>query len=226
MAGDDEKLEYTAGLLSSAIYSRAGVREIVRFEIESNLPQQIKQPLCFGVKSENRAFARDISDLVAKLLRKIEVMPPGSRDALMILAAKTEPERWSPYDASSPAAKTFRGKLHKVLSDLHSGCEDMLANDVGDDARRDRAKEICAGCALDLIVGLDAGEPVNYDKNSLLRVLAGSLYDFANPDPPDLKHQCAAVIKHWRQMPDAQRAHIDKLRTDWEFVTGIAPQKS
>jgi hypothetical protein len=225
MATDIERIDGVASLLPSALYSKAVVREIVRFEIESNLPRQIKHPLSFGVKSENRAFAREIDDLAGKLLRKIETMPPGSRDALMILASQGEPEAWSLHDANSPAAKTFRGKLNKVLSDLRDGCENMLAGDVGDDAKRDRRKEICAGCAFDLIVGLDAGKPVNSSEASPLRVLAGLLYDFAKP--PDLKHQCADIIAQWHQMSDTeQRAHIDKLRTDWDTVTRIAPRKS
>lgn len=227
MTATEESIDDVASLLNSSIYSKAETRKIVRLEIKFNMPMQIRQTYCFGVKSVNREYAGDIDDPARNLLQKIDGMPSGSRNALMILASKTEPEPWSLHDPNSSAAKAFREKLHKVLNDLRGGCGDVLANDVGDDARRDRAKEICAGAAFDLIVGLDAGKPVNYDKNSPLRVLAGFLYDFTNPDPPDLKHQCAAVIAHWRQMSAEQKqAHIDILRADWEKLTGIARKQS
>jgi hypothetical protein len=225
MTATEGSIDDVASLLNSSIYSKAEARKIVRLEIRFNMPMQIRRAYCFGVKSVNREYAGDIDSLARNLLQKIEGMPSGSRDALMILASKTEPEPWSLHDPNSPAAKAFREKLHKVLTDLRGGCGDVLANDVGDDARRDRSKEICAGTAFDLIVGLDAGKPVNYDEASPLRVLAGLLYDYT--DPPDLKHQCVAIIAHWRQMPAEQKqAHIDTLRAGWEKLTGIARKQS
>jgi hypothetical protein len=110
---------------------------------------------------------------------------------------------------------------------VRSGCGDVLDpnNDIGDDPRRDRRKELCAGCAFDLIVGLDAGSPANYKEDSPLRVLAGLLYDTASP--PDLKHQCAAVTAHWHSLSEAgQGAHIDALRRGWEKLTGISAKKT
>jgi hypothetical protein len=226
-APTDETIDGIAGLLHSAIYSKADVRKIVRVEITAKLPRQIDQPYCFGVKSTNRRYAKDIDDLAGKLLKTLDRMPSGSRDAFMILASKGEPEAWSPLDASSPAAKAFRQRLWKTLTDLRSGCGDICDpnNDIGDDLKRDRRKEICAGCAFDLIVGLDAGTAANYKEDSPVRVLAGLLYDAANP--PDLKHQCAAVIAYWHSLSDAdQRAHIDALQAGWEKLTGISAKKT
>jgi hypothetical protein len=155
----EESIDGVADLLCSVIYSKDEVRRIVRFEIKQKLRLQFGQGYRFGIKSENREYAEDVADLAGQLLKKIERMPRGSRDALMILASQGEPERWSLYDAKSPAVKAFREKLHKVLAGLRNGCEAILVGDVGDDKKRDRPKEICAGCALDLYVGLDAGKP-------------------------------------------------------------------
>jgi hypothetical protein len=107
----EEMIDGVADLLHSSIYSKAETREIIRVEIAIVLPQQIGQPYCFGVRSVNRQYAKEIDILAQTFLKTLNRMPSESRDALMICMSKAEPEAWSLHDAGSPAAKAFRQRL-------------------------------------------------------------------------------------------------------------------
>jgi len=231
-AAHDGFIDTIADHLRSKTYSRREVETVVRFEIEHNLPQQIKEPYLYGLQGDNRGYADDIRNLVQQLLQKLEGAPAGTRNALLILASRTEPERWSLHDGDSPAAKVFKQKLLKGLTDLQRACDDILndSNTIGDHHNRDRAKELCAYCALELIVGLNAGKPTSSSPNSPIRVISGALFKAIAPNRvmkrPDLRDKCVDAIARWRGMSDADRAaHIDRLWSNWEF-TGMIARKS
>jgi hypothetical protein len=210
--------------LPSSNYSKSEIAVVVRLELEHLLPWQIAEPPIFGKQAENKKYAKEIDRLTGKLLEKLEEAPKGTANSLYILASRCEPLKWSLYDPYSPAVKHFRQTLLAGLASLRTACSDITApgNVVGDHHNRDHIKQLCAGCALDLIVGLVAGEPTNSSENSPIRVIAGVLYDAVGPrlkkngEWSDLKDQCAEVGAHWRGLSEGnKRAHIAKLRLNW-----------
>jgi hypothetical protein len=222
--------------LHSKTYLKTDVKAAVRIELEYVLPIELAKAPLFGKQADNQKFAEDVGGLVRKLLRKLEGAPVGTRNVIYILASRTEHERWSLGDPNSPAAKHFKEKLQKVLADLQRGCADILRNKgtIGDYHTLDRAKQLCAGCALDLIVGLDAGKPTNSTRLSPIRIISRNLYEAIAggrsakwlKSSQDLREQCVDVIAHWRRLSDAdRRAHIDQLWSNWES-TGMIARKS
>jgi hypothetical protein len=211
----DEHVETIELRLKSKIYSQSEIRAAVRCELQYILPAWLAKPYPFGLQPANRRDAADIKDLVKKLVQKLERTP-----AVLILAARMEPEKWSLRDANSPAVKALKHRL----ANLQRGCDEVLDqnNVVGDHPNRDRVKEICAGCAIDLIVGLEAGRPTN----SPVRDIASDLFMAISPDPPaktpDLRRHSEAEIARWPKMSEAaQKAHIDQVWTRWEFTQMI-----
>lgn len=216
--------------LRSKVYSSSEVRTVVRFELEHNLPQQLAPPTpwCsgsypYGRQADNRQYADDIKGLVKQLVQKIEAAPAGTRNALLILASRTEPEKWSLHDPNSPAARAFRQRLLKGLADLQRACDDILdeRNTIGEHHNRDRAKDLCAGCALDLIVGLEVGKPTN----SPVRDIADDLFLAISPTTksPNLRRHCEAAIETWLKMSEPARSeHIDQVWADWELTRMVA----
>jgi hypothetical protein len=176
--------------------------------------------------------------LAGELLRKLEGAPKGTRDVMFIMASRGQQLTWSP-SINSPAATHFKKTLLTGLADLQRGCSDIRRNKngIGSHHNRDQAKQLCAGCAIDLIVGLEASEPTNSDKSSPIRVISGALFEAIVPERsaewlkkkkrrPDLREQCVEVVAHWRRMSDADRtAHIVRLWSKWEF-TGMTARKS
>jgi len=227
----DDCVKTVADHLCSQLYSRKEVEAVVRLEVRDLLPVQIAQPPIFGRQSENQLYAKEIDVLVGELLRKLEGAPPRTRDVLFILASRTQPLSWS-LDVNSPAAKHFKTTLLTGLTDLRRGCEEVRRNKngIGDHHNRNQAKQLCAGCALDLIVGLDAGRPTNSSPQSPIRVIAGLLFEAVAPDQlqkkkrqPDLLEQCRETVAHWRSMSDVGRGtHIDAIWATWEFKGMIA----
>ena len=180
-----EIVETIVDHLRSSTYSRSEIAAVVRLELEHLLPWQIAGPPIFGKLAENKKHAKEIDKLIGKLLETLEETPKGTANSLFILASRGEPLKWSLHDPHSPAVKHFRQTLLAGLAGLRRACSDIMApgNVVGDHHNRDRVKQLCAGCALDLIVGLDAGEPTNSSENSPLRVIAGVLYGTVGPRP-------------------------------------------
>jgi hypothetical protein len=221
--------------LPSGTFSKSKIEAVVRFELQQ-LPLQIAEPLSFGMRAENLQHAEEIGSLAGQLVEKLERAPKGTRNSLFILASRCEPLRWSLNDPDSPAVKQYRQTLLVRLESLHRACGDVAApgNVVGDHHRPDNVKQLCAGCALDLIVGLDAGKPTSSSVNSPIRVIASSLFEAVAPtrgakggrhndhDAPDLREQCVEVIAYWRNLSATEKkAHVDGLRTGWTKFTGM-----
>jgi hypothetical protein len=216
--------------LSSHAYSKEQVKAVVRAEIKHILPLWLAQPPIFGKQGENQTYAQEIGELTGKLLTKLKGAPPGTRNVLYILGSQSEPLEWSLHDPNSPAAGHYKQKLVKALEDLQRACDDIRENRraIGEHHNENRSKQVCAGAALDLIVGLECGRPTYSSANSPISIIAGALFEAAVPGQPvgQMKDQCIEVVAHWRQLPDAdKRAHLDQLWANWEF-TGIAPRKS
>jgi hypothetical protein len=198
------------------------------------LPRQAAAPPWFGWQGENRRYANEIGLLAGKLLEKIDHTPIGAREAILILAARSEASKWSPNNPASPAVKRFTETLYATLIGLWQACDDIAApgNIVGAHHRRDHTKHLCAGCALDLIVALDAGKPTSSSTNSPIRVIAGTLFQAVTPNRtkhrrPDLREQCEEAIAQWRNMSKVDKAdHIDKLWSAWTKFTGMTARRS
>jgi hypothetical protein len=221
--------------LRSQRYSRSQVEAVVRIELEHLLPMQLAEPPLFGRQADNQKYAEEIEALVGELLRKLECAPKGTHDVVFIMASRCQQLTWAP-SINSPAATHFEKTLLTGLADLQRGCSDIRRNKngIGDHHNRDQTKQLCAGCAIDLIVGLEAGKPTNSGESSPIRVISGLLFEVIAPDrsadwlkkkkcKPDLREQCVEVVARWRGMSDAdRRAHIDQLWSTWEFTGMIA----
>jgi hypothetical protein len=221
----EDLIDTIADHLRSRTYTPSVVKAVVRIEIEHLLPMELARPPLFGMQTDNQEYADEIEKLTNDLIKKLKGGPPGTLNALFILASRTEPLKWSLLDTESPAVTHYREKLLKVLADLKRGCQEILANKkgVGDHHNRDRVKQVCAGCALDLIVGLEAGKPTNSSTRSPIRVISAALFEAIAPDQPakgrpGLREQCVQVIGDWRKMSaDDMKAHIERLRSKWEL---------
>jgi hypothetical protein len=130
---DEEHVKTIARRLKSKIYSSSEVRAAVRCELQHILPAQLAEPYPFGLQADNRQYADDIGALAGELLRRLEHGPAGARNALLILASQTEPEKWW-HDINSPAAKAFRQRLLKNLADLQRARDEIWddKNVIGD----------------------------------------------------------------------------------------------
>ncbi len=234
----DEIVDTIALHLRSQKYSRSQVEAVARIELEHFLPMQLAEPPLFGRQADNQKYAEEIEALAHDLLQKLEGAPKGTRDVMFIMASRGQRPSWNP-SINSPAAIHFKETLLTGLAALQRGCNDIRRNKsgIGDHHNRDRAKQLCAECAIDLIVGLEAGEPTNSDRSSPIRVISGVLFEVTAPERsaywlkkkkrrPDLREQCVEVVARWRGMSDADRtAHIDRLWSNWEF-TGMTARKS
>ena len=162
----DQFIDTIIRCLPSRTLPRSKVEAVVRFELLHQLPLQIAEPPIFGLQAENLQYAKEeVGPLAGQLLQKLEHGPRGTRNSLFILAARCEPLRWSLKDPDSPAVEQYRQTLLAGLRSLCRACDDIAApgNRVGDHHRRDHIKQLCAGCALDLIVGLDRDDETNRD---------------------------------------------------------------
>jgi hypothetical protein len=214
-----------ADQVKSKSYSRAQVENVIRLEL-LQMPSLIARGPMFGRVAENRARAKEIGGLAKKLRRTITTLPPGADRAFFLIASRT----WPRIDDG--AAQTFKRNFVDRLDDVLIACAVVLheESDVGDYHRWDHEKQLCAGCALDLIVGLDAGPPTNSTPDSPIRVISALLFKALLPQrfkqhqskkggEPDLRDQCAEVHKVWGQMPAEQRqARVERLRQSWTLA--------
>jgi hypothetical protein len=208
MAAED-LIEGIVSELHSRTYSKRDVERVVKWEVQKILPAWLSQDFLYGLHAANRKHAVAIRGIVLQLRQQIERLPPGTDRALFTLASR----RYKGIAA-------FKEGLFTGLHELEQACAAICDrnNEIGDHHNRDKDKEICAGAALDLIVGLDAGRPTSSDINSPIRVIASLLYQSLRDTTaePDLRNQCNGAAAQWRKMSPAERtAHIEHLRTTW-----------
>lgn len=61
--------------LTSKVYTEQEVRAVVRFELDRNLPKQLKAADLYGRQADNRKYAGNIKGLVKDLLQSLRRLP-------------------------------------------------------------------------------------------------------------------------------------------------------
>jgi len=227
----EEYIDRIADELTKSAIPRSTIKRIVGREITEIMPGQLAAKPMYGLEADNRKLAKKVGALALDLLRSISDASAEGCNALFTIASQRHQPKWPNVDQR--IVTTIRTELLSHLEDIRAASVIVLdkQSHVGDHDNRDGDKQICAGAALDLIVGLDAGRPTNSSEGSPIRRIASLLFQVTLPDrlkewrregrnrwneEPDLRQQCTEVAETWRKMlAESQQAHIERLRSRW-----------